>query len=342
METHEREYLVSQIVYGAKIVEFRDLTLVIQPPTIEQQYFANRVFKRVYDEALLSGIYTNKEMLEIMAEQGVWVEEDEEQIEKTKKAIEDSKVNIYKSFFNHKKREAERDKLKKLIKQQYSLLSKKHANDQHTCEGIATYARWNWIIENTTYKEDGSNYDFSDFGVATVLRKYNSNSLEIEQFRELARTDPWRTLWVTSKTPESIFNRRASELTSDQENLMSWSRLYDNIAEASEQPSDQIIEDDDAIDGWLIEQRKKREKEQNKFKLDGYDDKHQGADEVYIMASSKEEAAEVYGMNDAQGRMNVRSREKTVREANGNLVNHRDFRDMKIKALNEANAKFGK
>lgn len=76
METHEREYLVSQIVYGAKILEFRDLTLVIQPPTIEQQYFANRVFKRVYDEALLSGIYTNKEMLEIMAEQGVWVKED--------------------------------------------------------------------------------------------------------------------------------------------------------------------------------------------------------------------------------------------------------------------------
>ena len=342
METHEREYLVSQIVYGAKIIELRDLTLIIQPLTIEQRYFANRVFKRVYDEALLSGIYTNKEMLEIMAEQGVWLKEDEDQIEKTKKAIEDSKVNIYKSFFNPKKREAERDNLKKLIKRQYELLSKKHANDQNTCEGIATYARWNWTIENTTYKEDGSKYDFSDFGVALILRKYNSNSLEIEQFRELARTDPWRTLWTTSKTPESIFNRRASELTLDQENLMSWSRLYDNIAEASEQPSDKIIEDDDAIDGWLIEQRKKREKEQNKFKLDGYDDKHQGADEVYVMASSKEEAAEVYSMNDAEGRMNVRSREKTVREANGNLVNHRDFRDMKIKALNEANAKFGK
>ena len=85
METHEREYLVSQIVYGAKIIEFKDLTLIIQPLTIEQQYLANRVFKRVYDEALLSGIYTRSEMLEIMIEQGVWSEEEEKEIEKNKK-----------------------------------------------------------------------------------------------------------------------------------------------------------------------------------------------------------------------------------------------------------------
>ena len=70
MENHEREYLVSQIVYGGKIIEFKDLTLIVKPLTIEQQYIANRVFKKVYDEALLSGIYTKDEMLEIMKEQG--------------------------------------------------------------------------------------------------------------------------------------------------------------------------------------------------------------------------------------------------------------------------------
>ena len=48
METHEREYLVSQIIYGGKIIEFKDLTLIVKPLTIEQQYFAQRVFKKVY------------------------------------------------------------------------------------------------------------------------------------------------------------------------------------------------------------------------------------------------------------------------------------------------------
>ena len=342
METHEREYFVSQIIYGAKIMDFRDKTLIVQPPTMEQNYLANRVFKKVYDEALLSGIYTRNEMLEIMIEQGVWSKEDEDQIAKNKKTIEDIKLQIYKSFFNDKKKKELKEKLESIKKQQYLLLTKKHANDQNDCEGIATYARWNWIIENTTYDEDGNKYDFSDVSVALVLRRYNSESLEIEQFRELARTDPWRSMWSTSQAPESLFNRRTSELSQDQLGIISWSRLYDSVAESHESPQDKIVEDDDALDGWLIEQRRKREQTQNKFKLDGYDDKHQGADEVYIMASSKEEAAEVYNMNDAQGRMTVKSRENKVKEAGGKLVNHRDFQDVKIKALNEANAKFGK
>ena len=100
MENHEREYFVSQIIYGAKMMDFRDKTLIVQPPTMEQNYVANRVFKKVYDEALLSGIYTRNEMLEIMIEQGVWSQEEEDQIEKNKKTIEDIKLQIYKSFFN--------------------------------------------------------------------------------------------------------------------------------------------------------------------------------------------------------------------------------------------------
>ena len=92
METHEREYLVSQIIYGGKIIEFKDLTLIVKPLTIEQQYFAQRVFKKVYDEALLSGVYTKDEILEVMKDQGVWSDEEEEEIEQTRKSMENVKV----------------------------------------------------------------------------------------------------------------------------------------------------------------------------------------------------------------------------------------------------------
>ena len=269
MENHEREYFVSQIIYGAKMMDFRDKTLIVQPPTMEQNYVANRVFKKVYDEALLSGIYTRNEMLEIMIEQGVWSQEEEDQIEKNKKTIEDIKLQIYKSFFNSQTKAKLKKRLKEAKKQQYSLLGKKHANDQNDCEGIATYARWNWLVENTTYDEDGNKYDFSEISVALVLRRYNSDSLEVEQFRELARTDPWRSMWSTSQSPESLFNRKTSELSQDQLGIISWSRLYDSVAESHESPQDKIIEDDDALDGWLIEQRRKREKDKNQFKLDG-------------------------------------------------------------------------
>ena len=124
METHEREYLVSQIIYGGKIIEFKDLTLIVKPLTIEQQYFAQRVFKKVYDEALLSGVYTKDEILEVMKDQGVWSDEEEEEIEQTRKSMENVKVEIYKSFYNPSKREKIRDKLKELQKKQFKLLQK--------------------------------------------------------------------------------------------------------------------------------------------------------------------------------------------------------------------------
>jgi len=342
MEAHEREYLISQIVYGARIIEFRHTTLIIQPPTIEEKYLANRFFKKVYDEALLSGVYTRNEMFEIMKEQGVWSDEDEKQIDINKTKIEDAKLKIYKSFFRPKARHEARKQLEEIKDKQYSLLEIKYGNNQSDCEGVATYARWNWVIENTTYNQDGTKYDFSDHSISTVLRQYNNASLETEEFRELAREDPWRSMWSISQSPESLFNRRTSELSSDQTALVSWSRLYDSIGEAHEAPNDKIIEDDDAIDGWLIEQRRKREKESNKYKLDGFDDKHSNADEVYIMASSQEEIAEIYDLNDQHGRRKVKSREKEVVAAGDDGIRHHNFDDMRVKKMSDAAAKFGK
>jgi hypothetical protein len=118
--------------------------------------------------------------------------------------------------------------------------------------------------------------------------------------------------------------------------------LYDNIGESMDSPSDDVIEDDDAIDGWLIQERRKRDKESNKYKLDGFDDKHSNADEVYIMASSQEETDEIYDLNDQHGRRKVKSREREVVAAGDDGIRHHNFNDMQVKKMSDAAAKFGK
>jgi hypothetical protein len=342
MEDYEREYLVSRIIYGKAIIDFRDEILVIYPLTMKERYLANREFKRVYENSLLSGIYTRDEMLEIMIEQGVWSQEDEKQIGINKTRIEDAKIKVYKSFYRPKAKDKAKEELEQIKKEQYGLLERKHSNDSNDCEGMATYARWNWVIENTTYKEDGTKYNFDDHGIGIILRKFNAEAINVDSFREMSRTDPWRSMWSISKAPESLFNRRASELTDDQVNLVSWSMLYDNIGESMDSPSDDVIEDDDAIDGWLIQERRKRDKESNKYKLDGFDDKHSNADEVYIMASSQEEIDEIYDLNDQHGRRKVKSREKEVVAAGDDGIRHHNFDDMRVKKMSDAAAKFGK
>ena len=45
--------------------------------------------------------------------------------------------------------------------------------------------------------------------------------------------------------------------------MVSFSRMYDGAYGSPECPPDKVIEDDDMFDGWLIDQRRTREKEQS-------------------------------------------------------------------------------
>ena len=65
----------------------------------------------------------------------------------------------------------------------------------------------------------------------------------------------------------SLFNRPSVELTKDQLSLSSYSTLYDNVYESHECPNEKIIDDDDCLDGWLIQQRRKSEKDRKQMKL---------------------------------------------------------------------------
>ena len=344
MELYEREFFLSRILFGSTIIEANDnLLLYVHPLTIGQNILAQRLFKRVYDEALLSGAFTRKQMLEIMVKQGLWSEEKEEAIEKNKDLLEDSKIKLYDNFLRPEVRERIREELREIEKGQIKLFEQKHESDHLDCEGIATFSRWNWIVENTTTYEDGTPYDFNEIDIASVLRTHNKQNLNPEQLRELARTDPWRTIWIHSnKNAEAVFKRNPSELSDEQELLLGWSRLYDTVGEAHEPPPDGVIEDDDALDGWLAKAKRKREKEQNKFKLDGFDEKHQGADEVYIMANSPQEASEIHNLNDDYGKLvkEQRSKKVKIKSKKGKGMDYHKFHDVKIRKLNEANARF--
>ena len=342
MESYEKEYFLSKILLGYKIVEYRDLVLHIHPPNIKQNFLAQKIFKETYEEALLSGVFTRKEMLDFMIEQGVWSKEHEDLIKKNLKLMEDAKVEIYKNFAIAGKREAHRATLKDLENKQKNLYTTKHQNDHADCQGLATFARWNWLIENTTTYEDGTPYDFSKLGVGHVLRLSSQETLESYEFREIARFGNWQVMWANSgSNPERVFNKPATQLTTEQQELVSWTRLYDNIGEATEPPPDEVVNDDDALDGWLISTRRKREKLLKQQKLDGLTDKHQGADEVMLVANTREEVEEVYGLNDGESRMAVKSRMEELENSGGKNIKYHEFRDQKIKILNERNEKFG-
>jgi len=337
MELYEREFFLSRLLLDKKIVEIGDLVLHIHPLTVEQNYIAQNVFNEAYEEALFSGVFARKEMRQLMMDQGIWSKDDDLQITKNTKKIEDLKLAIYKNFLVPMKREKIRSELRELEKEQGALFQKKHTNDHLDCEGLATYARWNWIIENTTKNPDGTPYLFEEVNITTVLRLNNEEGIDSEHLREMSRTEPWVSLWKHSgKSPSSIFRKHVFELTKDQDEIVTWTGLYESVGEAHEAPSREVIEDDDALDGWLIEQKRESDKNKNKKHLDGFEEAHQNANEVYLVTRSKEETEAVYALNEGESKIIVNSRLDQVKEAGEDGIKYEKFKDVKLRVLNEA------
>ena len=117
-------------------------------------------------------------------------------------------------------------------------------------------------------------------------------------------------IWNAGKDSREIFPLQACDITDMQKSLISWTRMYDSIYESMETPSDAIIDDDYAIDGWFTAQRKKRDDDRKESEGNKLPD----SAEVFVPVSNKKEAQRVHDMNTQQGKQVIKSRMKDLEE----------------------------
>ena len=340
MEVYEQDFLIARIIAGYSRYRLpKDVSVIVKPATIDQNYIAQEVFRETYELAEDRGIFTSKDILNIMIENDMWTPLDVKREEQIPKDIENIKVQMFKDAFKLQERETRRKILRNMEKQLQKVILKKHSYDFVTCEGLSTYARWNWIIENCTYFEDGKHFDWGVCGISTILQKFRDETLSDKQFRELSRSDNWRQVWSSSKKEGSIFGKPASEFTSEQKSLCMWSGLYDSVYESPDAPAEAIVKDDDLLDGWLIEQRRKSERDKKKQKAEGILGKNSDADDVFVMAHNREDALEVESMNDDVATMIKKERQAAKENADG-LIKDVDLPDVRRGIMAQAREQF--
>ena len=284
-------------------------------------------------EALNTGVMSRKESYEKMLETGVWSKEEEVRIKQLEKDMEQYKVDIYSFYFKSNSRERARQDLRLQELEYYQLLQKKHAYDHVDAEGVASYSKLNWVIEKTTKLKDGNPYDFSHFTSHEILQKKDQIQLSEKKIRGLAKEPPWTNIWNMSKKTGILFREETFTLTTEQQVLIAWSSIYDNIKESHEAPPDDVIDDDDACDGYLIEQRRKRDKQRGQKAADELTNVHPGAQEVFIPAETPEDAARVHALNGVGNEMVRRSRLKSLE--GGKELNYSQFSDVKMRVNSE-------
>ena len=286
MKYYRREFFISRVCSGFVKIKHPKKTLKVYSPTIQMQYDVNEVYIEMYEQALSEGVCTDDDIYSFLIDSGKWTEKEEELLEELPKHIEKWQTEMYTAAISFKTNTL--IKFRKYLaraREEFINLNKiRHQYYSYTCEGLAAQVRASYIIENCTKTLSNKKFKFNSVKLQEVLYEYNKNAITPEDLRLLARTAPWTNLWNAAKANGNPFNKYGTDLSSEQQLLLMWTKMYENISESPECPSEKILEDDDLLDGWLIVQRKKRMEEKGGgLQLS---EKMSKADEVFLVAET--------------------------------------------------------
>ena len=330
------EKILNRIIQGRLRIRLGDLVLFVYEPSPEILEESYDIYEDAYEKAYFSGSYVKQETLELLIDNDLWSPIDEKRIEELNEEIENTKVEAFQNFFDSKKLIQIKRQLLKKEAELLSLMQRKNQFDHLTCGGAASFARKIWTISKTTKTQDNEYYDFSGVSMYTLLEKYNQKSITPSDYRKIARSDPWRSMWIASTKREGVFEGVPSEYNTPQLYLCSFSAMYDNVYQHPDSPDDKIIEDDTCLDGWFISEKRKREKEKKQKAADDLlsNPKIANSQEVMLMADNQQKAKDILSLNNEHGRAVIEARNKQIdaltKDTGDGPVNFKDLSDVKM------------
>ena len=335
MEQYKREFLLNRIISQKVKIKIDGQNYYLTPPKPEDKVISIERYYETLRRSEIEGVMSLEETLDYLYEIGQWTEIEEEELENIPEKIEGLKVTYYESFSKGKYKKIIKKNIKDQKDRLEELFSQKNSLIKFTCEGSAESAKIEYLVYSSI-EDDGGNklidqvaFEEQDGGcISACVEGYTSSMIDAASCRDLVRNDPWKTIWGSSKTGLPLFNIPATEINDNQKILINWSRLYDNIYENMECPSDEVIADDDALDGWLIVQHKKREREKNINEVESrLSDKTKNADEIFVMADGQDDAKKIHSLNNPIGNRVRKQRMNQVSEKGA--VDVQDFADVK-------------
>lgn len=342
MEDIEKEYYIQWIIADYTPFEYDGHNYFISTPSRENRFLAERFFMSVYNEGLNNGLMDKSDIKKLLYEHNIWNQENEDTLQKMISDIEDIKVWIFENYTNSSKRRQFKKALKDTEEYIGKLLIEKQTFDMYDAKYVASVAKQHYIMGSSIFK--GKNKPLfknwwssrEDDIVQYCYKIMSEYSLNDSEYRELSRSNIWRNIWNSRRISGNLFGKSAVDLSISQRQLVMWSNIYDSVYKSSECPPDSIIEDDDAIDGWMIKQRRERNKDSNKSLIENalQNEKIRDSQHVYIMCDP-EDASKVYDCNDIEGK--IRFKRIMSQIAKEGCVSYMGLKDTQMEIYRRAN-----
>jgi hypothetical protein len=301
---------LNKILSGKIVVNLHDELIIINQPDAITRYLADCFSEEIYQEAFEDNIFLQEELETLIIDNGWWTIGEERDLKELPDRLEQMKVD----YFNNYIKAGESDELKEAIKREEDRFSdlqhKKYEFFNYTCESLKSQAYTMDVLKTCSTFVSGLPFSESDVSLHSLYSKYNGEILTDLEIREVSKSPEWRMIWNSHKAGSDLFPFPACDMTSMQKILINWARVYDSIYESTDMPSDEIIMNNYAIDGWFAVQRRKQVDQSKESQKDSLPEKQ----EVFVMAKGKKAVDRIHDMNTQEGKGIIKSREKDLKQ----------------------------
>lgn len=316
------EYLFYRIINGYYTITVDNIHYKIILPITDVKRDAHQVYLKTLDEYKYdtSSWISESAIKNLLNIYNIWNNNQEEILQKLINDLEKAKINLFQNYFNESSKSSLKDLIVNINNQINILYNKKHYFDYLTLEHYAQNIKNQYLIANMVHTLDNKKiFDYELFDdinsilIEKLLLEIHKNTIDTTSLKKLARHEMWRSLWNISK--ENVFESTVRNWTDEQKSLVNFSKVLDSIREHMEAPAEEIINDDDALDGWILYQNEKNNKEKKKKQISerfGLDKKR--GDEVFLITKDKTEAKSIYGLNDANTNKDIKNMMKISNE----------------------------
>lgn len=299
-----------RILLGYYYISIDDIQYKILYPSIDIKYQAEILYDKIIeDNKFDKRLLTEKEIEVYLKVNGIWKSDDQKILEESKKLLDESKINLFLNYSNEKNKSTLKKQIKSISQKINKLLIDKNSMNYLGIKEHATSIKNEFIIMNTIYdltnklvfnNPEKDSHEHQKLQI--FIREIVDRSLDINILRDLAKSEIWRSY-------ASCFNLQKDtyEINDDYRYLIGLHRMYENVRQHPECPSEDVIEDDDALDGWFLYQNKKAEKDKKKnaimSKVRG---NIKNAGEVFLITDDLKETKDIYDLNDSTSRHNIK------------------------------------
>lgn len=308
------ENLLYRIINGYYFISINNITYKIVSPNISVKQQAHNVYLQTIDEYKFDTDcwISDNQIQHLLNLYNIWNKDLENKLNSLIKDLEKTKIELYKHFSNSEIRKSIKQLIQNINSNINDYHNKKYYFDYLTLEYYAQNIKNQYLITNMVYdinnnkvfKDD--NFENTDYlFLEKILYEIHKNTLDTNTIKQIVRSDIWKSYWNVSK--EKIFPGTVKDWTDEQRSLVNFSKVLDSIREHMEAPAEEIMDDDDALDGWILYQNHKSESERKKKQINdkfGLDKKKAG--EVFLLTNNNEEREEIYGLNDDQTNRDIK------------------------------------